>query len=52
MTTLRKGESMAVPAGRIHRFVNKSGAPVEALEVYYPEVLGVDIVRHSTGGIL
>jgi mannose-6-phosphate isomerase-like protein (cupin superfamily) len=48
---LYEGDSTEVRAGQIHRFINVSGAPVVALEVYYPEVLREDIVRHTTGGI-
>lgn len=49
-TELRAGQIMTVGPGEKHRFVTKD-LPAKALEIYYCEPLGLDIVRDDCGGI-
>jgi len=49
-TVLSKGDLCTVPPGEYHRFVTE-GCAAEAIEIYYPSVLGNDIVRDTVGGI-
>lgn len=49
-TVLRVGDVYTVAPGVRHRFINETDAWTEALEYYYPDGLGEDIVRFDTGG--
>lgn len=48
---LANGGFIAVKPGEYHRFVSSWG-PVTALEIYYPDILGEDIIRRDVGGCL
>jgi mannose-6-phosphate isomerase-like protein (cupin superfamily) len=48
-TILYPGDTMSVPPGEYHRFVSHDEYTV-ALELYYPGILGEDIVREDVGG--
>lgn len=49
VTELGPGDMMSVPPGEKHRFRTGS-EPCVAVEFYYPDVLGADIVRDDHGG--
>lgn len=49
LSVLEAGEYLSVGPGLEHRMVGCADV-TEALEFYHPEILGEDIVRHSTGG--
>lgn len=49
VTELRPGAITTVPPGEHHRF-RTGEQPCEALEIYYPEILGEDIERRGQGG--
>lgn len=50
VTELDAGDHTTVRPGEFHRFISGT-VPVEALEVYYPEMLSEDIVRKDCGGV-
>jgi mannose-6-phosphate isomerase-like protein (cupin superfamily) len=47
---LLPGMVTSVAPGVVHRFVSYDSVTARALEIYYPEGLSEDIVRHSIGG--
>lgn len=49
-TTLHTGDITTVKPGEAHYF-ETAAWPCIALEIYYPESLGEDIVRKSVGGV-
>jgi len=50
VTEIGPGELTSVPPGEYHRFVAEGDC--EAIEFYYPDVLGHDIIRDGVGGAL
>lgn len=50
-TIVDAGEWTTVPPNEYHRF-RSLNEPVEALEVYYLEPIGDDIIRKDVGGLL
>jgi quercetin dioxygenase-like cupin family protein len=44
--TLRRGESASVPAGVLHTFKNRSGAPVRVRNVHRPAARFEDYIEH------
>ena len=51
ITHLRSGDYTTVKPNEFHQFKTE-GSPVKALEIYYLESIGEDIIRESVGGFL